>query len=162
MKVRSIYLVAFTIAAIGIAIFLIKLDRLGLPLAPNQDTAVWTIEARARFLLGEFPRRRSRPFESATIVTTAIAPPAEPPAVVVAIGSQAVDRADGQIERRDEKEFMADPPNPPSAPAVGPSFEPPPLSVEPLSRPTAIFRRWIFLRRPRFRRPPAAVEREGC
>lgn len=49
MKVRSIYLVAFTIAAIGIAIFLIKLDRLGLPLAPNQDTAVWTIEARARF-----------------------------------------------------------------------------------------------------------------
>ena len=49
MKTRSIYLVAFTIAAIGIAIFLVKLDRLGLPLVPNQDTAVWTIEARARF-----------------------------------------------------------------------------------------------------------------
>ncbi len=49
MKLRSIYLVAFTIAAIGMAIFLVKLDRLGLPLTPNQDTAVWTIEARARF-----------------------------------------------------------------------------------------------------------------
>lgn len=49
MKKRSIYLAAFTIAAIGIAMFLVKLDRLGLPLTPNQDTAVWTIEARARF-----------------------------------------------------------------------------------------------------------------
>ncbi|MBY0401938.1 UUP1 family membrane protein, partial [Myxococcota bacterium] len=49
MKKRSIYLAAFAIAAIGIAIFLVKLDRLGLPLTPNQDTAVWTIEARARF-----------------------------------------------------------------------------------------------------------------
>ena len=49
MKLRSIYLVAFTIAAIGVSIFLVKLDRLGLPLSPNQDTAVWTIEARARF-----------------------------------------------------------------------------------------------------------------
>lgn len=49
MKKRSIYLAAFAIAAIGIATFLVKLDRLGLPLTPNQDTAVWTIEARARF-----------------------------------------------------------------------------------------------------------------
>jgi hypothetical protein len=49
LKKRSIYLTALAIAAIGIAIFLVKLDRLGLPLVPNQDTAVWTIEARARF-----------------------------------------------------------------------------------------------------------------
>lgn len=49
MKTRSIYLAALAIAAIGLAIFLIKLDRLGLPLTPNQETAVWTIEARARF-----------------------------------------------------------------------------------------------------------------
>jgi 7 transmembrane helices usually fused to an inactive transglutaminase/Inactive transglutaminase fused to 7 transmembrane helices len=49
LKKRSIYLVAFSIAAFGVLVFLLKLDRLGLPLAPNQDTAVWTIEARARF-----------------------------------------------------------------------------------------------------------------
>jgi len=49
LRTRSIYLAALAIAALGIALFLFKVDRLGLPLAPNQDTAVWTIEARARF-----------------------------------------------------------------------------------------------------------------
>lgn len=49
MKTRSIYVAALVIAAIGLAIFFVKVDRLGLPLVPNQDTAVWTIEARARF-----------------------------------------------------------------------------------------------------------------
>lgn len=49
MRNRAVFLVALVLIAVGSAIVAFKVRSLGLPLLPHQDTAVWTVEARARF-----------------------------------------------------------------------------------------------------------------
>ena len=45
----KVYSLACLLAAIGISIALYKHFALGLPLLPNQKTAVWTLEAKVEF-----------------------------------------------------------------------------------------------------------------
>ena len=125
---------------------------------PDRREDPVAIEARARFLVGEFPRRRSRPNKSATSVPPTIAAPTEPLAVVDAIESQAPDRTERQNERRHEKQATVEAP---WAPADVPSLAPPLVSVESLSRPEAFIRRWFVLRRPRLLRVPSVVGRDS-
>lgn len=49
MKNLHLYLLAFSLAAIGIGVCAYKVTRLGLPLTPAEQTEVWTVEATVHF-----------------------------------------------------------------------------------------------------------------
>lgn len=49
MKNLHLYVLAFTLAAIGIGVCAYKVTRLGLPLTPEAQTEVWTVEATVHF-----------------------------------------------------------------------------------------------------------------
>lgn len=67
MRKRWISLLSLLLLTTGIGISTIKVRELGLPLKPNQDTAVWTVEARASF------RGRGGPVQARLVV------PRDPP-----------------------------------------------------------------------------------
>ena len=52
MKQRYVYLLATTLAAVGLSIFAYKWQVLGFPLSEDQETPVWTIEAAVSFSSG--------------------------------------------------------------------------------------------------------------
>ena len=52
MKQRYVYLLAAFLTVLGIVIFLYKWQVLGFPLAEDQETPVWTVEAAVNFEAG--------------------------------------------------------------------------------------------------------------
>ncbi|MHA7836931.1 MAG: UUP1 family membrane protein [bacterium] len=68
MRNRWVWTLSVLLFSAGIAICAIKVKTLGLPLTPDQDTAVWTVEARASF------RGRGGPLQARLFI------PHEPPA----------------------------------------------------------------------------------
>jgi hypothetical protein len=47
---RAVYLAAFALIVVGLSIFVFKVRTLGLPVIPEEEATVWTVEARAAFM----------------------------------------------------------------------------------------------------------------